>query len=341
MNTLAPAMKLLCKEGMSQDSPLKIKQALKEIDRDSRRYGWTDERIESLPPEWQHRVACARLQMGCLDWRGWQWRNGRGGHDPFQIPLWKTGVPIYPVQTECVEPERVGRLLIYSEQGIGDMLMFAQALGAVRPYADEVWIDVEPRLAPIFERAFPDFTIHALKDLRDASWVEDGFFDAKVMMGDVVSRFRREKKSFKDLRMVADPEKMEKWKDWLDDKPKVGFTFAGRQGYIDPESLPEEGINLQYGEWEPRDSWITPPIDLKEDLEDVFAITANLDKMISAANTNVHIGAVLGVDTDCILTPGEGQINNAINWRWGMDNTTLWHETVTVYRNFAQWKSRQ
>ena len=339
MNSIAPALKLLCSEGMSKDSPLKIKKALKEIDRDSKKYGWTDDTLETLPDEWQWRVATARIQLGYLDYRGWQWRNGRA-LDPFDFPKWKLGLPIYPIQKECTEPEHVKRLLVYSEQGLGDQAMFAQALKYVEPYADHITVEVDPRLAPCLERMFPQYEIHGLKHLEDTDWIEEPF-DAKIMMGDCVARFLRLKMRFTPgAYLTPDPEKFEYWKRWLHDKPKVGMTFAGRQGYIDPEELPEEGINLQYGEWEPRKTWITPPIDLTQDIEDIIAITANLDNLVSAANTNVHFAGALGVPCDVILMPQTGQVNNAINYRFGMGTKMYWHKSVTIYRNFSQWKHK-
>jgi hypothetical protein len=336
VNSLAPALKLLCKEGMSKDSPLKIKKALKEIDRDNKRFGWTDDTLETLPDEWQWRISTARIQLGYLDYRGWQWRNGRA-LDPYKIPIWKLGLPIYPVQKECTKPEKVGRLLVYSEQGLGDQIMFAQALKYVGEYADHVTVEVEPRLAPCFERMFPQYEIYGLKDLRDDTWIKEPF-DAKITMGDCVARFLRDKKSFSPgAYLTPDPELVEKWKDL---KGMTGFTFAGRQAYIDPYEFPEDGVNLQYGEWEPRDTWFTPDIDLKEDFEDVIAITANLEKLISAANTNVHIAGALGVPCDVILSPGEGKVNNAINYRFGMGSKMYWHGSVDIYRKFDQWKHK-
>ena len=338
MNSLAPALKLLCKEGMRQNEPMKMRKALKEIDRDSKRFGWTDETIESMPPEWQWRVCTARLQLGYLDYRGWQWRDPRSGHDPFDIPKWKCGLPIYPVENECHEPEKVGKLLIYSEQGIGDQIIFAQALNHALPYADEIVLEIEPRLAPIFERSFPEITIHPLTDIRHGDWATG--FDAKILMGDVVARFLRSLDKFSGGEyLIPRASLVDKWEAWLRDKPKVGFTFAGRQGYVEPNDLPEDGINLQYGEWEPRSTWITPPIDLKEDLEDVFAITYCLEKLVSVANTNVHIAGSLGVPCDVILTPGEGAVNNACNYRFGTGSKSsmYWHDSVRIYRNPAQY----
>lgn len=338
MNSLAPALKVLCREGMKQDEPVKMAKALKEIDRDSKRYGWTDDRIESMPTEWQWRVCTARLQLGYLDWRGWQWRNPRGGHDPFDIPKWDLGLPIYPVEAECREPERAERLLIYSEQGVGDQLMFAQALGEVRSWCREVCIEVEPRLAPIFQRAFPDFMIHPLKDIRDSSWVEPGYFTAKVLMGDVAARFLR-KKPFPEFVMRADNEKVEQYRHY---RGETAFSFHGRQGHLDTDMFPNGWINLQY-DLPVEDRFFTPPINLREDLEDVFGILANCKKVVTVPNTLAHMAGVLGIPTDVICTPGAGEVNNAANYRWGMpeDSSTPWHPSITIYRNEKQWMSRQ
>ena len=178
-----------------------------------------------------------------------------------------------------------------------------------------------------------------MKDIRDGSWAKD--FDAKIMMGDLVARFLRSKADFNGgAYLKPDPELVNKWTEWLKDKSKVGFTFAGRQARLDPDLLPEDGINLQYGDWKPRESWITPPIDLKEDLEDVIALTGCLDRVIGVANTNAHIAGAMGIPCDVILTPGKGDINNAINYRFGMGSKMYWHNSVTIYRNFNQWRNR-
>ena len=342
-NTLLPALEILCKEGMSQDSPLKIRKAINEIRRDSKRFGWTDDSIESMPPEWQWRVCTARLQMGHLDWRGWQWRNPRGGHDPFEIPKWKLGLPAYPATHECKEPEKVKNLLIYSEQGIGDQLMFAQGFRHVLPYVEKATIEVEPRLAGLFERSFPEFKIQPLKDLRDASWVDEDF-DAKVLYGDICARFIRSKEDFfEDPYIKPDKEKVKIWRNWLEQFPRpwVGFSWAGRQGLLDPE-VGKGFINLQYGEWEVPDYLETPPIDLKEDIEDVFGIVANLDGVVCVPNTLAHIAGVMGVPCEVVMTPGKGQVNNAVNYRWGNpgDSKMRWHPSITIYRNEKQWKSK-
>jgi len=335
VNSIAPALKVLIREGMNQSEPIKLRKALQEIDRDSRRYGWTDDIIETMPPEWQHRVACARLQMGHLDWRGFQWRIPRDGHDNFPFPKWKLGLPVYPHSPECKEPEKVGNLLIYAEQGLGDQLMFAQAFDEVRPYAENVTIEVEPRLEKIFKRRFPYFHIHPIVDIRDFEWATG--FDAKVLMGDVVARFRRSKESFTSFEMTADPEMIKKWSHLKG----VGCSFHGRQADLDPKIFGKDWINLQYGEY--KSDLFTPDIDLTKDIEDIFGILANLVRVVTVPNTLAHMAGVLNIPCDVIATPGAGEVNNSVNWRWGMpaDRKMVWHKSITIYRNVKQYESSQ
>jgi len=50
----------------------------------------------------------------------------------------------------------------------------------------------------------------------------------------------------------------------------------------------------------------------------------------------------MGVPCETIMTLGKGQVNNAINWRWGMprDTRTIWHPSIRIYRNLKQWLSQ-
>jgi hypothetical protein len=181
--------------------------------------------------------------------------------------------------------------------------------------------------------------VHPLKDIRDASWVEPGYFDAKVLMGDVVARFLREK-PFEDFSMSADPKKVKEWKTY---KGRTGFSFHGRQADLPIENFEDGLVNLQYGEHDVSERFLTPPIDLTNDLEDVFGILANLEKVVTVPNTLAHMAGVLDVPTDVIMTPGKGEVNNAVNYRWGNpgDTSMPFHPSITIHRNWTQYDKRR
>lgn len=80
-------------------------------------------------------------------------------HEQLAIPQW---------DGRSLEGER---LLVASEQGIGDEIMFAACLPDVIARADHVVIECSAKLLPLFKRAFPLATVEAAVAWRD----EEGF----------------------------------------------------------------------------------------------------------------------------------------------------------------------
>src|SRR5258705_234554 len=54
-----------------------------------------------------------------------------------------------------------GTLMIWGEQGLGDEILHASMLPDVIARTPSVVFEVEPRLAPLFARSFPDVTVIA------------------------------------------------------------------------------------------------------------------------------------------------------------------------------------
>jgi Flp pilus assembly protein TadD len=68
-------------------------------------------------------------------------------HYPFKGPIWRG------------EPLAGKHIVIHNEQGLGDQLMFACALGEVVAQAARTTVVVAPPLAPLFEASFPDAVV--------------------------------------------------------------------------------------------------------------------------------------------------------------------------------------
>lgn len=310
MNSIAEAMCLLTDCGaMSRIQKDKIKRRIR---KDARKHGWSKEWLRQCDPEWQWRICTARLTLGYLDWEGWWWRNVRGLKIPFHFPPWDGG--------------RTGKLLVFGEQGLGDELMFSSCLPDLRPYADHITVETEPRIAPILKRNFPDMTFVTREDVEDGSWAEG--FDAQVPIGDLPTWFRRSRDAFPEFRLSPDPQRVEAMEPY---RGRIGISWKGRQGCLDPRDLPE-GISLQYGESHP--SVPAPDIDLRDDIEGVMALCAVLEKVVTVPTTVAHIACSVGIPVDVIMPPRySGEVDNACNWRWGLGRTTLWHDTATIYRS--------
>lgn len=234
-------------------------------------------------------------------------------------------------------------LLVIGEQGLGDEILFANILpdldAAVGP-AGRLVLAVEPRLAPLFQRSFPRATVGSHltvkvegKTVRLIPFLKDGpEIDLWTPMASPLRAFRRSAEAFPDRAsfLAADPERVAHWRRVLEDAPagkKVGLLWksavssSGRHRYFSPFDqwapiLAVPGvsfINLQYGDCSAEieqarrdlgvEIWTPPGIDLKQDLDDVAALSCALDLVLGFSNATLNIAAACGAPCWLISTP--------------------------------------
>ncbi len=202
---------------------------------------------------------------------------------------------------------------------------------------------VEHRLVPLFQRSFPDAVVGAHGTLRvdhhtvrGARFVPDeamASFDLWAPMASPLRRFRRTVGDFPARRafLTPDPARVAHWRDALaadGEQPNVGVIWkslhvdSARARYFSPFDrwapvLTTPGarmVNLQYGDSAEEiaeakarlglDLWTPPGIDLKNDLDDLAALTTALDLIIGPANATTNIAAASGANVWLISTPG-------------------------------------
>ena len=235
-------------------------------------------------------------------------------------------------------------LLVMGEQGLGDEVLFANmlpdVLEAVGPDGKLV-LTVEPRLVPLFQRSFAaaDVVPHVTyrqhgRNLRAAPALGDlERFDLWAPLASLLRRFRRRLEDFpaRERFLTPDPARVARWRSLLQTAPpgrKVGILWksmkleSARARYYSPFQLwapvlKTPGIcfvNVQYGdcapeiEWARRelgvDIWTPPGIDLKNDLDDIAALSCALDLTLGFANATSNIAAACGAATWIISVPG-------------------------------------
>jgi tetratricopeptide (TPR) repeat protein len=235
-------------------------------------------------------------------------------------------------------------LLVMGEQGLGDEVLFANMLpdlvGALGPDGQLV-LALEPRLVSLFQRSFPTaevvphitFRQHG-RNIRGAPALGDfERFDLWAPMASPLRRFRRRLEDYPNRQrfLVPDPERVAHWRAVLDAAGpgrKVGILWksmkleAARARYYSPFQLwapvlktpGVRFVNVQYGEcaaeieWARRelgvDIWTPPGIDLKDDLDDIAALSCALDLTLGFANATSNIAAACGAPTWIISVPG-------------------------------------
>jgi len=235
-------------------------------------------------------------------------------------------------------------MLVVGEQGLGDEVLFANILpdliDALGPEG-RLSLAVEHRLVSLFQRSFPQAHVgrHDTYKVdhytaRVVKWAGEGEpIDCWVPIASPLRRFRRSVDAFPDRKafLAADPARVAYWREALaaaGPGPKVGVVWkslilnSGRFRAYSPFEhwapvLQTPGVrfvNLQYGDCaeeieEARerfgvDIWTPPGIDLKDDLDEVAALTCALDLSIGPANATVNIAAACGAPVWMISTPG-------------------------------------
>jgi FkbM family methyltransferase len=289
--------------------------------------------------EFHFHLAHILLLQGDLDggWVEYDWRWKlpdfawiRDVHGVFSQPLW-TG-------------EDIGdkTILIYTEQGLGDIILFARYLPLVVRRARRVIVAAHPSTRRLLE-SIDGISIVSIRDVP----LPD--FDVHCPLLSLPRAFATRLDSIPGCMpyLSADPSEQARWNRPIDGTAlRVGIVWAGnpatkRDHFRSPGltsvmpifSVPGiDFIVLQVGtEREDRGASPLPPhvTDLGgevTDLADTAAIMSGLDLMISSCTAPLHLAGALGLRTWAMIP-------FAPYFPWLLDRTdTPWYSTMRLYR---------
>lgn len=291
----------------------------------------------------------ASLAMGDFE-RGWEEYESRWEYEAtprrFPQPVWD-GSPL---------GDR--KLLVYSEQGIGDEIMFASCLPEIAGQAAECVIECDRRLVPLFARSFPLAKAVAKPTTSQGLFESPGKShgcDLQIAIGSLPRYCRRSPADFPRQRryLAADPNAAGQWRarlQSLGNGLNIGISWRGgnkptirkrRSTTLDQWKplFDVPGVNfirLQYGDCTQELSQLKndfgdtihdwDDVDPLRDLDGFAAQIAALDLVISIDNSTVHMAGALGVPVWTLLP-------FAPNWRWmlGRDDSP-WYPTMRLFR---------
>ena len=257
------------------------------------------------------------------------------------IPVWQ-GEPL------------VGKLLVRGEQGLGDQILFASVLPELLKAVDSVCLQLEPRLVPLFQRAFPNIEVMS----RDKKPPAD--VTAQICIGSLPQYFRKDVASFSGAQvpfLKADPEKTAAFRKALAPNGEriIGLSWRSfRNKYANEKSmglldmapffnLPGcTVVNLQYGDVKDEvraaeaaglhfNKAVT--IDLTKDVDGVASLVDACDVLVSTSNTTVHIAGALGKPVLLMLPYRSGKL-----WYWSeaKGEGSLWYPSIRTFHQNAQ-----
>ena len=298
------------------------------------------ERAVAIRPDWgpgQHSRALALMLLGKLE-QGfaayeWRWKNRATTLDPRdyrgnEIPLW-----------DGAQSAQGKRILVFSEQGLGDTLQFSRYIPLLAAQGAQVIFEVQPRLLELL-RSWPGATAVISTD----SALPPVDFKYPLMslphrLGTTLDTIPNSTRY-----LTADPERVRRWQLELGDKtrPRIGLTWSGNPNQPEDryrsvplakliEALPPE---FEYfclqREIRPADRaalqanpWIH---NIDADFPDTAALCECLDLVISSCTSIAHLAGALGRPLWLLLS------SNA-DWRWFLDRSdTPWYPTARLYR---------
>lgn len=282
-------------------------------------------------------MALVKLARGDLA-GGWDDYRARLSRHSSKPVVFSTDAKPWPFDPDEAPYALEGRrLALFAEQGLGDEVMFANivpdVLRALGP-AGRLTLAVEARLVALFARSFPEAQVvaHHTAMVDGARWRRapaPEAFDLWAPIATPLRRFRRRISHFPSGPFLkADPNRVAHWRAVLAERPgrKVGILWKSLKLYGErlrqfapfdlwAPVLRTRGVvfvNLQYGDCDAElahareafgvEVWRPPGIDLKDDLDDVAALTCALDLTLGFANATINLAGACGAPT-WLITP--------------------------------------
>jgi hypothetical protein len=288
--------------------------------------------------DWKWRLCEARLMQGEFgDWEGWQYRN-----------RWAKSLWFNYKKGSGAWQGGEGDIWVMGEQGLGDEVLFSQAIpDAAKQCKGSVTVECEPRLKSVFERSF------GVKAVPVKIEETESGKDGRVMsldtpcpwmpLGDLLRNFRRYPQQFKRSPwLVPDPGQVRRFDGY---KGRTAICWRGAQGEWPWERIAElvpDPVSVQYDQREDERVEKVEGLDVREDVEGLLGLFANVECLIGPSNTAIHLAGSIGCKVEVILAPLNGRRKNSLPFRyfgipgsqksiWYGDYLTRW-DSLEAYR---------
>lgn len=306
-------------------------------------------RVLALRPEDRdaaHNLAICLLAAGKLE-EGWRYFDHRLTAPQQRIGNRGAGLPRW-------HGEEGRSVYFWSEQGVGDHIMYASCLPDALKVAERAVIDCDVRLVPLFDRSFPSATVVPLSDPNGPSR-DIGEADVEMPMGSLLAMFRRAESDFpRRAFLVPDREKVDGYRRRLEEAHGAGKRFVGiswrsgnlKQGPGKSLDILEFApllaakdvvlVSFQYGEAQAdldrfeaetgHRPMVFDDLDPTMDIDGLAALCCAVDQVVTVSNVTAHLAGALGQKVVNMIQP-------AVDWRWFTDRVdTPWYPNMTLIR---------
>ncbi len=295
----------------------------------------------------------AALKTGNLK-RGWKLYEGRFFNSDDMVN--RRPVPPFYWDGEDLDGKSI---LIWTEQGVGDEILFASMLANMVQTAHRVVFECQPRMVPVYKRSFPSMEVIGWEKLTPSTTPIAGF-DYQSSIGSLGQFLRPELASFPKNSgyLAADQKKVADLRARYGAGPLIGISWrssAVRGKKSSPlldwaPTLRMPGVrfvNLQYGDNRQEIADVKNAIgidiiqdelvDPLQDMDTFFAQVAAMDLVITTSNTTVHVAGSLGIPTWMLL-----QHRGGLHWYWFSQREDCpWYPSVRLFRQLGDSSSSE
>ena len=306
---------------------------------------WGTKALKLEPENHISKVSMGFANLSLGRWmEGWKHAEALYGNH-LQVRLYNQGGE---PQWDGTEGQTV---VVQCDQGVGDIVMFAQCLPRLQAKCKEVIVDCAPRMVGLFRRNFPGVTVYGTLKETEVDWLDKHKIDATIHISYLGRFFLHNDKDFERKAYIKpDPELLAKWQEWLEQYPKPWRGIAWKGGVHQTQShirsidleqfeplmkgtlidLSYHDSNREVAEWNiDHDAQIIrPPIDTRN-YDDTVALIAALDEVATVTTTVAHVCGAMGKKAH-VLVPAVAQWRYAYRCEDGM----IWYppDSVKLHR---------
>ena len=310
---------------------------------------WANKALAIKDDNYIARIARAFGNLALGRWQdGWadaQWIYGE-----------KIAIRIYRTR-ENEEPTWDGTpgqtVVVQADQGLGDMIMFAQCLNDLVRDCKKVIVETNKRMAGLFRRNFPACDVYDTLEEDRIEWPHDYEIDAHVHISWLGQFYRKSDAEFPRMPyLTADPDKAAKWRAWLERLPRPWIGVAWRGGIPRTNHLARsmklddlapiltaggslvnlayQDVGLEIARWniDHAEQVHVPDVDNGGDYDEWLALISELDHIVTVTTTVAHACGALGKRAYVL-------VNALPQWRYGYeDDGPLWYPAgaLSLYR---------
>ena len=248
------------------------------------------------------------------------------------------------------ELDKTKKILLWSEQGIGDQIMYGGLLNEFSKLCKKLTVRIDERLIPLFEKKNRTINFIGQKEK-----INETDFDNHLSIVDLGKFLRYEKKQFNNVNFPyidVDERTSNRIKKnfYSKDKLVIGVSWTSKAEMGEKKSINYKDlipifkiqntsfIDLEYMNSEQDKKNIYQmtgkkihriyEIDYYDNIMGVSSIINACDLIITCSNVNAHISGALGKKTFLLLPSGKGRL---LNWS-SEKNYSIWYPSVKIFQ---------